>query len=679
MTHDKGSHTTLGAHIDENGAHFSVYSENAEQIELCLFDDSGLTELKRIPLQKGENHIWSTHVTDITAGQVYGYRAHGIHDPQNGKLFNADLILVDPYARDVFETYSDEGEQIIRGRITKTDDYDWQNDERPNIPMEDTIFYEAHVKGFTQENTAIDKAKRGTFAALSDPDSIAHLKDLGITSIELLPVHSFLHENRLQKLDKSNYWGYNTLSFFAPHADYMASGSADEFKDAIKALHKAGIEVILDVVYNHTAESDADGPILSMKGLDNETYYRLRPDNKEEYVNETGCGNTTNITHPVVTNLVIDSLRYWADEFHIDGFRFDLASSLARDPEFFSHNSPFLRAIENDPVLSKLKLMAEPWDIGPDGYKLGAFPQGWAEWNDRYRDSVRHYWRGDAGSVNNFTKRITGSADIFEHSGRKPSASINFLSVHDGFTLHDVVSYNDKHNEANGEDNRDGHSHNISSNYGEEGPTTHQHIQTIREQQKRNMLATLFLSKGTPLLLAGDEFGNTQNGNNNAYCQDNEIGWLNWEDINDDDLALQDFVSKMIEFRKEHPVLTHADYLHGHNIDTYGVPGIQWYDEHGIKKDWSNPHKLCFAALFNNAAIPDDQNPSQSNERLLIIFNSSATTVKFELPELAGSHSWTKKIDTAAAQDHFKQSEYKAKDIYEMAPHSISVFTHKMR
>jgi glycogen operon protein len=663
---------SLGANIRNDGVDFAVYSEGAASVQLCLFDPNSSEPTHVVELDRGEDHIWRAHVADIGAGHVYGYRAAGEYNPEQGLLFDPRNILLDPYAKELIEYVDQNGSMHILGCVTD-DTYDWENDISPKVPWPETVFYELHPKGFSQTNPLIGDAKRGSLSALAEPASIQHLKSLGVTSIELMPTQAFLNEKHLENSELSNYWGYNTLAFFAPHAGYLATGSASEFKDMVKAMHAEGIEVIMDVVYNHTAEGSEAGPVISMKGLDNRVYYRLEEARQAEYVNESGCGNTTNITHPAYTRLVLDSLRYWVEEFHIDGFRFDLALSLARNPKYFGLDSPFLQGIEKDPVLSKVKLIAEPWDCA--GYELGRFPANWAEWNDKYRDGVRQYWRGDPGSTGELAERITGSSDKFSHSGRGPQASVNALAVHDGFTLHDTVSYSEKHNLANGEDNRDGHSHNLSANYGAEGETDDAVIMSIREQQKRNMLATLFLSKGTPLILAGDEFGNTQGGNNNTYCQDNEIGWLNWDAITDQGRSLQDFVAKMTAFRKEHPVLTQAGYLHGHNVDEHNVPDISWYNANGQKENWHDPYDQCLAVLFNNAALPVEENPEQSKERLLVIFNSSMYGVDFDLPDLGDGSNWTQRLCTVGDNDFFDRSEHKAGSVYVVPPQSLQVFT----
>ena len=667
----------IGAHVEEEGVRFAVYSEHADKIELCLFDETGLNQIRTIDLTRGEDNIWHGFVPDIGAGQLYGYRAHGEYQPAQGKWFDPSNILLDPYAYDVLQTSDDQGERIIRGRVADTA-YDWGNDQAPNTPWEQTIFYEIHAKGFTKLHPDVPEETKGTIAGLADPVIIKHLKELGVTSVELLPVHSFLDEDHLKEKGRSNYWGYNTIGFFAPHAGYLATGTIDEFKDVVKAYHEAGLEVILDVVYNHTAEGGADGPVVSFRGLDNEAYYRLYDkDGEKKYVNETGCGNTVNITNPAVTNMVVDSLRYWVDEFHIDGFRFDLASSLARNPEKFSQESAFLEAVKNDPVLSNVKLVAEPWDVGPDGYQVGAFPAPWREWNDKYRDHLRSYWRSDAGSVKNMAKRIAGSSDKFGDPSRGAHASVNHIAVHDGFNLNDLVSYNDKHNEANGEENRDGHSHNFSANNGHEGKTDDPHINEIRLRQKKNMLASLFMSQGVPLLLGGDEFGNTQNGNNNAYCQDNEIGWINWDNIDADGEELLEFTKKIIAFRKENPVFTYASHLHGLLKDDDGVPSIDWYNADGRKYNWDDAYDKCFAVMFNNAALPEECNAAANKDRLFVIFNSSSYDVDFELPALAGGSVWTKKFDTSKNVDQTDKSAHDAGSRYKAPPKSLTIFTQK--
>ena len=663
----------MGAVWDGRGTHFRVFSSTADKIEVCLFDTDGKTERQRIELKKGKDDIWHAYVPDVKIGQLYGYRASGLNIPEQGYIFNSENILLDPYAKEVVKFDND---SLILGRVSASS-YDWEGIKRPEISWNDTIIYEMHIKGFTKNMEDIPENERGKFSALKNPKVIEYLQDLGITSVELLPIHAFINEEHLQEKSKSNYWGYNSVNFFSPNPDYLETGSIDEIKDAVKALHKAGIEVILDVVYNHTAEGGKEGPIISFKGLDNHTYYRLVENDKSEYINETGCGNTLNISNPATRKMVIDSLRYWAEEFKIDGFRFDLAVSLGRNPEFFDEAADFFQEIEADPILSKVKLIAEPWDIGPDGYKLGGFPEGWHEWNDRYRDDIRSFWRGDFGKIGEIAKRISASSDIFDSKGRSATSSINFITAHDGFTLHDLVTYNDKHNEANGEENRDGHSHNLSNNYGVEGETDDEDINAIRTRQKKNLLTTLFLSHGTPMLLAGDEFGNSQKGNNNAYCQDNDIGWLNWDKITNNDKKLQSFVKQIIKIRKENPILSQKDFLHGKKLDAYGVKDITWFRPSGREKKtkhWNVPHAQCLGVMFNNAAATENK----KDERLLVIFNASSQKIDFKLPAVEGGNTWERVIDTVEDHNNMAKITKQAGEKYPVSDKSIVVFKQKI-
>ena len=554
----EGQPFPLGATWDGLGVNFALFSAYATKVELCLFDIEGKEETDRIELPEYTDEVWHGYLPDARPGTVYGYRVHGPYEPDNGHRFNHHKLLLDPYAKqlvgdlkwnDALFGYTighpdkdlsfderDSAPYMQKARVIDPA-FTWGNLRRRRWPWRQTILYEMHVKGFTKLNRRLPEPLRGTFSGLGHADSIEYLQKLGVTTVELLPVHAYVDDRYLVDKKLRNYWGYNTIGFFAPEPRYMATPFANEFKEMVNHLHAAGLEVVMDVVYNHTAEGNEGGPTLCFKGIDNASYYRLLPDKKRFYINDTGTGNTVNLSHPRVLQMVNDSLRYWAQEMRIDGFRFDLATILAREPYGFDEGGGFLDSCRQDPVLSSLKLIAEPWDVGPGGYQVAHFPPGWAEWNDQYRDTVRAYWRGDEGKLSELATRLTGSADMFNRRGRKPWASVNFVTAHDGFTLNDLVSYNDKHNEKNGEENRDGNSNNLSSNYGVEGPTEDSSINAIRERQKRNLLATLLLSLGTPMLLAGDEIGRSQGGNNNAYCQDNTSTWVDWSSVDDDLLA----------------------------------------------------------------------------------------------------------------------------------------------
>jgi isoamylase len=593
----------LGATWDGLGVNFAVFSTHAERIDLCLFEPSGRHEIARYTLPDYTDEIWHGYLPDATAGLLYGYRAFGPYEPEQGHRFNPNKLLLDPYARSLkgsvhwtdalygFRLNSSRGDLSFDRRdsapampkaIVTDDSFNWADDRPPAVPWSDTVIYETHLRGLTMLRQDIRPPQRGTFAALADPAVIDHLRRLGITAIELMPVHAFVQDRALQQRGLRNYWGYNTLSFFAPHPPYLSHGAPNEMRVAVRHLHAAGIEVILDVVYNHTAESDKDGPTLSFRGLDNASYYRLEASDPRRPVNDTGTGNTMNLSHPRVLQMVMDSLRYWVNSFHIDGFRFDLCTTLGREPGGFDPGAGFFDAVRQDPVLAGVKLIAEPWDIGPGGYQLGNHPPGFAEWNDQFRDGMRRFWRADPGHRPVIAARLAGSADVFARRGRRPWASINCVTSHDGFTLQDAVSYVEKHNEANGEQNRDGHSANFTSNWGVEGPTEDPAINAVRDRVRRALLATTFFAAGTPMLLAGDEFGRTQHGNNNAYCQDNEVTWLDWQmAASPAGAALTAFVARLAAIRREHPVLRSPVFLHGNVHPAPGIADIAWFDEQG--------------------------------------------------------------------------------------------------
>ncbi|MGA8493351.1 MAG: glycogen debranching protein GlgX, partial [Terriglobales bacterium] len=570
----------LGANWDGEGVNFALFSEHAKRVQLCVFDQSGRRELHRVNVTEQTDQVWHCYLPEARPGLIYGYRVNGPYEPAKGARFNPHKLLLDPYAKQIVGDlkWSDShfgyriGHRLEDLSFDRRDGapgmvksmvidpaFTWGTDQPPRTAWHKSVIYELHVKGFTIQHPKVPAPLRGTYAGLATAPVIDHLLKLGITAIELMPVHCFVDDRQLVERGLRNYWGYNSIGFFAPESRYLSTGSISEFKTMVKTIHSAGIEVILDVVYNHTAEGNQLGPTLSFRGIDNVVYYRTMPDNPRYYVDYTGTGNTLNMRHPRVLQLIMDSLRYWVLDMHVDGFRFDLAATLARELHEVDKLGAFLDIIHQDPVLSQVKLIAEPWDLGEGGYQVGKFPVGWAEWNDRYRDALRSYWKGDGGQIGELAYRITGSSDLYARSGRRPYASINFVTAHDGFTLHDLVSYNQKHNEANGEDNRDGTDNNRSWNCGAEGPTDDPTIKALRVRQKRNFLATLLLSQGVPMLLAGDAIGHTQHGNNNAYCQDNEISWLNWS--TNGDTKLIGFVQKIIALRKKHPVFRRRNFF----------------------------------------------------------------------------------------------------------------------
>ncbi|MEH3108195.1 MAG: glycogen debranching protein GlgX [Sphingomonas fennica] len=646
-----GSPYPLGATFDGLGVNFAVFSANAERIELCLFDPSGKREVARMDLPECTDEVWHGYLPDAAPGLHYGFRAHGRYAPEEGHRFNPNKLLLDPYAKklsgqvrwtDALHGYRvqsakadlsfdrrDSAPAMPKAVVT-SDAFDWGDDRRPNTPWSDTLIYEAHVKGLTKLLPEARPQERGTFAALAHPKVIAHLQRIGVTAVELMPIHAFVQDRFLQEKGLSNYWGYNTLAFFAPEQRYLASGEADEIRRAVRRLHAAGIEVILDVVYNHTAEGSELGQTLSLRGLDNATYYRLQADNPRYCVNDTGTGNTLNVGKSRVLQMVADSLRYWAESFHIDGFRFDLGVTLGRTGDGgFSTSSGFFKVLRQDPVLSRLKLISEPWDIGPGGYQLGNHPPGFAEWNDKFRDSTRRFWRGDAGVRPDFAARITGSGDLFDRRARRPWASVNFIAAHDGQTLADVTAYEERHNEANGEDNRDGHSENLSCNWGVEGETDDPAIRDLRAKVRRSMLVSVLTSLGTPMLLAGDEFGRTQRGNNNAYAQDNELSWLDWEVARSDEgEALTHFVRRLALIREHYPLVRSASFLYGAEIAP-GVLDIDWFDErgHGLSpEDWQNPEGKALA-MRRARRLPDGR-----IEAITLLMNGSQAPIAFTIP-----------------------------------------------
>ena len=659
-----------GASWDGKGVNFSLFSANATKVEVCLFDAQGQTELERIELPEYTDQIFHGWLPDLGPGQVYGYRVHGPYAPDAGHRFNPNKLLLDPYARahtgelkwnpalfgytighaDEDLSFDTRDSANFMPKCVVVDpDFNWNGEpNRKPVPWDRTVFYETHVKGFTKLHPKVPEKLRGTYAGFTK-EVLEHIKSIGVTSVELLPVHSFIDDDYLQDKGMRNYWGYNSIGFFAPDPRYAweREQTLREFKEMVARFHDAGLEVILDVVYNHTAEGNERGATLSFKGIDNASYYRLMPDNPRYYINDTGTGNTVNLSHPRVIQMVTDSLRYWVQETHVDGFRFDLGTILAREPNGFDNQSGFLKACSQDPVLNTVKLVAEPWDCGPGGYQVGGFPPGWAEWNDRYRDTVREFWRGDASAAA-LAPRLCASADMFAHQGRRPWACVNFITAHDGFTLKDNVTYNEKHNEANGENNNDGHSHNRSWNCGVEGETDDPAINALRQRQMRNMLATLLLSQGTPMLLAGDEFGRTQGGNNNAYCQDDEISWLNW-DIKEEGQALIDFVQRLTTLRQTYPILRRSRFLTGAYNEELDVKDVTWVNANGSEMqpaDWEDETTRCFGMLMDGRAQTTGIRQRGSDATLLLVLNSYHDLVGFTLPPSPAGQGWKRLIDT---------------------------------
>ncbi|MBK5306234.1 MAG: glycogen debranching protein GlgX [Frankiaceae bacterium] len=667
-----GSAYPLGATYDGSGTNFGLFSEVAERVELCLFDDDGIET--RVDLTERDAFVWHGYLPNVGPGQRYGYRVHGPYDPDNGHRCNPSKLLLDPYAKAVDgeidwaqacfsyswgdeDSFNDEDSAPHMSKsVVISPFFDWDNDRHPRTPYSDTIIYEAHVKGLTQTHPAIPEEMRGTYAAVAHPVMIEHYKKHGITAVELMPVHQFVHDSHLVERGQRNYWGYNTIGFFAPHNDYAAARApgqqVQEFKAMVKALHAEGLEVILDVVYNHTAEGNQLGPTLSFRGIDNANYYRLVDDGKKHYYDTTGTGNTLLMRSPDVLQLIMDSLRYWVLEMHVDGFRFDLASSLARQFHEVDRLSAFFDLVHQDPVVSQVKLIAEPWDIGYDGYHVGGFPPLWTEWNGKYRDTVRDYWRGEPATLAEFASRLTGSADLYEDDGRRPFASINFVTAHDGFTLHDLVSYNEKHNEANGEDGNDGESNNSSWNCGVEGETDDLEVIALREQQKRNFLTTLFLSQGVPMLLHGDELGRTQHGNNNVYAQDSELSWVDWERARDFEV-LSEFVGRLAKLRREHPVFRRRRHFQGRVMKGSEIHDIAWFTPDGewmSEDDWESGFAKSVTVFLNGEGIrePDLRGERIVDDSFFLLFNGHHEPIEFTLPDLGAGERWEVAIDTAA-------------------------------
>ncbi|MFO8000082.1 MAG: glycogen debranching protein GlgX [Marinilabilia sp.] len=667
----------LGANFDGEGVNFTLFSENAHGVELCLFDTNG--KETRVKVTERTHNNWHIYLPGIKPGQRYGYRVHGPYEPGNGARFNANKLLIDPYARALDGTiqwdkalygykpgnkkkdlsFNDaDSAPFIPKSVVISDDFDWNGDRRLDIPQHETVIYEMHVKGFSKLAHEIPEELRGKYAGVAHPNSIAYFQKLGVNAVELMPIHQFVADHRLVDMGLTNYWGYNTIGYFAPDVRYASSGTGGEqvreFKQMVKDLHAAGIEVILDVVYNHTGEGDHLGPTLSFRGIDNVSYYRLLEEDPRYYVDYTGTGNTMNTVHPTILRLIMDSLRYWVNEMHVDGFRFDLAPVLAREFDDVDKWGSFFDVLHQDPVLSQVKLIAEPWDLGENGYQVGNFPAGWMEWNAKYRDCMREFWKGDDEMLPEFANRLTGSSDLYFDNWRTPTASINFITAHDGFTMLDLVSYNEKHNEANGENNQDGEDYNRSWNHGVEGPTDDENINTLRKQQVRNFLATLFLSQGVPMLTAGDELGRTQNGNNNAYCQDNEISWINWDKK---DEQLIEYTSRLIHFRRKHHVFCRRKWFKYQPIKGEDVTDIEWFSPDGTEMSREHWESVCAKSLGVFLSGQGIRSVSKKGEPVkddsfYLMFNSYYDRITFNLPGEKWGKSWRKVMDTFDATFH---------------------------
>jgi glycogen operon protein len=688
----------LGATWDgAEGVNFALFSTNATRVELCLFDDRGETEIARIDLPEFTDEIWHGYVPGVQPGAIYGYRVHGPYEPEAGHRFNPNKLLLDPYARGhfgdltwdpaVFGYEMESGDDLTFDKrdsapfmpkcVVVDPNFDWAGTpNRCAVPWSDTVIYETHLRGFTKLHPAVKPEWRGTYKGISQTEVIDYIRDLGVTSVELLPVHTFIRDSHLVEKGLTNFWGYNSIGFFAPEPAYAheREQTLREFKEMVARFHDAGLEVLLDVVYNHTAEGNELGPTLSFKGIDNASYYRLLPDQPRYFINDTGTGNTLNLDHIRVIQMVTDSLRYWVTETHVDGFRFDLGTILAREPDGFDSQSGFLKACCQDPVLSTVKLIAEPWDCGPGGYQVGGFPPGWAEWNDKFRDTVRDFWRGEA-PAGALAPRLAGSADCFNHRGRKPWASVNFVAAHDGFTVNDMVTYNDKHNDANGEDNNDGSSDNRAWNCGTEGPSDDPRIEALRQRQVKNILGTLLLSLGTPMLLAGDDFRRTQDGNNNAYCQDNEISWVDW-DIPEDGRSLIGFVRELIGLRRKYPVLRRSRFLSGQADSETGIRDVTWINAAGTEmqdEHWADDRMHCFGMLLDGRAQATGIRQPGEDASLLLVLNAHDDVVEFVLPESAVGSDWELLVDTNLADDGEK-GKFAAGHTYSVTGRSLLLF-----
>ncbi len=697
----------LGANWDGKGVNFAVFSEHARQVELCLFEKAtDSAEAARIPLNQRTDFVWHCYLPRIRPGQLYGYRVDGPYEPQHGHRFNRNRVLVDPYAKAIGRKlkWSD---RMFGYRVGHPDDdasfddrdnadcaplaavidprFHWRGDQPLHTPWHKTVIYELHVRGFTMLHPSVPAPQRGTYAAIASRPMIRHLKKLGVTAVELMPVHHRVDDRHLVDQGLCNYWGYNTLSYFAPDIRYASAGTpqqaVDEFKTMVRRLHAAGIEVILDVVYNHTGEGNHFGPTLSLRGFDNAHYYRLAHGNRRFYMDYTGCGNTLNMLCPRVLQLIMDSLRYWVNEMHVDGFRFDLAAALARELHAVDKLGAFFDIIHQDPVLSQVKLIAEPWDLGEGGYQVGNFPVGWTEWNGKYRDTVRRFWRGDGDAVSEFATRLTGSSDLYEHTGRRPYASINFVTSHDGFSLQDLVSYNDKHNEANRHGNQDGDNHNLSWNCGVEGPTEDVDVLRIRERQKRNFMTTLLCSQGVPMIRAGDELSHTQQGNNNAYCQDNQFSWLRWDLSPEQDQYFQ-FVCRVVKLWRENPVFQRRHFFQGREIHGAGAKDIHWLSPDGNEmsnSNWHSLHARCMGVRLEGAMTDevDDRGRPIVGDTMLLLLNAHPTPVGFAVPSILPDTIWRAVIDTS--RQRVPRRRFRGGDTYALQAHSMAVLQLRRR
>jgi len=687
---------------DGEGVNFALFSENATGVELCLFDSPDSDkESHRIRIEERTDQVWHAYLPEIRPGQMYGYRVHGPYEPEAGHRFNQSKLLIDPYSKALTGTVKrseamfaypigDPEADLVRDdrdnaasvpkSVVIEQAFTWGEDQLLRTPWDKTIIYEVHVKGFTMRHPDVPGDLRGTYAGLATPVAIEYLQRLGVTAVELLPVHHFVSDKVLTDRGLSNYWGYNSINFFAPDIRYAASKDrgrhVNEFKTMVKILHSAGIEVILDVVYNHTGEGNHLGPTLSFRGIDNAVYYRLMPDNRRYYKDYTGCGNTLNVTHPRTLQLIMDSLRYWVLEMHVDGFRFDLASTLARVLHDVDRLSAFFDIMHQDPVLSQVKLIAEPWDLGEGGYQVGNFPVGWAEWNGKYRDTIRRYWKGEGGQVAELANRLSGSSDLYEMSGRRPYASINFVVAHDGFTLHDLVCYNQKHNEANGEDNRDGSDDNLNWNCGVEGPTDNLPIVELRERQKRNILMTLLLSQGVPMICGGDERGRTQRGNNNAYCQDNELSWFDWK-LDHSDRKLLAFTQQLIALRQAHPVFRRRRFFHGRHIRGAEVKDLSWFRPDGKEmtdEDWNKGYVRCLGLRLSGDALEETDSKGRPllDDTFLLLLNAHHEPLPFTLPAHRRGVRWQLVLDTVATiHDKKRVTLLKGGECYDLETRSL--------
>ena len=688
----------LGATVVGDGVNFALFSAHAERVDLCLFSADGQRELERVRLPEHTDQIWHAHLPGVSAGQLYGYRVYGPYAPEQGHRFNHHKLLLDPYAKKL--TGELRWDHANFGYTIGDERFDLSFDPRdsarfvpkcevvqlsepaakarPQIAWQDSIFYELHVRGFTMRHPGVPHDARGTFRGLGSPSVLGYLKDLGVTALELLPVHAFIDDHYLHEAGLRNYWGYNSLNFFAPESRYVQAGEIDEVRSFVRAAHEAGLEVVLDVVYNHTAEGNQLGPTLCYRGIDNATYYRLSSDDRRYYADTTGTGNTLALHEPQVLRLVLDSLRYWVEHVGIDGFRFDLASALAREPSGkFDPYCGFLDVVQQDPVLAHTKLIAEPWDLGESGYRLGGFPPGWGEWNDRYRDTVRRFWRGDSGVVSDLATRLTGSSDVFSRAGRRPWASVNTLTTHDGFTLTDLVSYNAKHNEKNPHENQDGGDHNLSWNCGVEGATDDAEILALRSKLQRNLLATVLLSQGTPFLLAGDEFGRTQHGNNNAYCQDNELSWVDWQQAGQSGQALLAFTRALILLRKQHIVFRRQHFFSGHTIPGTDVMDVVWFNSDGTPRmvsDWAASEASFLGFMLNGEA--GDYHLTAAGERAhdvsaLVAMNAGTEAVELWIPTCGLDSAWQIVVDTDAPDAVADRPPVRAGDMLTIAARSV--------